>query len=125
MASCLSARVRATASGRTCPGARYPSPTAVPSAGEQDPRPGEFAQQRHRLPAEVRRRAGHLPQRLVTPSPSALRLREHLRSEAVAVHAAIICSGPRETAKTTAALAPDTDPVPTDDTETEHANDWR
>ena len=125
MASWLSGRVRATATYRTFPGARHPSPTAIASTDEHDPRPAEFAQPRHRLPAEARRRAGPLPQPLVTPSPSELPLREHLQSAAVAVRAPIVRSCPRETDKTATALAPDSDPVPTDDTETEQASDWR
>ena len=125
MASCLSAKVRATATGRTHPAVRHLSPTAVASADEQDSRPAESAQPRHRLPAAVRRRAGPLSQRLVTPSPSVLPLREHLRSEAVVVHAPIVRSDPSGTDKTATALPPGTDPVPTDQTQIEQANDWR
>ena len=125
MASCLSAKVRATATGRTHPAARHPSPTAVASADEQDSRPAESAQSRHRLPAEACRRAGPLSQRLVTPTASALPLREHLRSEAVAVHAPIVRSGSPGTHEIATAPPRGTDPVPTDEIETEQGNDWR
>ena len=126
MASRLRARVRATARGRICSGARHPSPTAVASADELDPPgPGKYSPPRHRLPADARRRSGSVLQRLATPSPSALRLRELLRSAAVAAQAPIVRSGPRETDMSTAVLASDTNRGPTDDTETEQANDWR
>ena len=125
MASRLSARLRATATGRTCQGARHPSPTAVASIDGQNPRPAKFFQPLHRLPAEAFRRSGPVLQRLATPSPSALPLRGLLRSAAVAAQAPIVRSDPRETDMSTAVLASDTNRGPTDDTETEQANDWR
>ena len=116
-ASCLDGRVRATATDRTCPGARYPSRTEVA--------PTEAPRSRRRLPAEARRRSGPRRERVVTPLPPALPLREHLRSQAVPVHSPIVRSDPSGTDKTATALPPGTDPVPTDQTQIEQANDWR
>ena len=112
--SCLDGRVRATATDRTCPGARYPSRTEVASADGQNRHPTEAPRSRRRLPAEARRRSGPRRERLVTASPPALPLREHLRSQAVPVHEPIVRSDPSGTDKTATACPPGTDPVPTD-----------
>ena len=124
-ASCLDGRVRATATDRTCPGARYPSRTEVAPADGQNRHPTEAPRSRHRLPAEARRRSGPRRERVVTPLPPALPLRDHLRSQAVPVHSPIVRSDPSGTDKTATAHPPGTDPVPTDQTQIEQADDWR
>ena len=121
--SCLDGRVRATATDRTCPGARFPSRTEVASADGQNRHPTEAPRSRRRLPAEARRRSGPRRERLVTASPPALPLREHLRSQTVPVHAPIVRSDPSGTDKTATACPPGTNPVPTDHTQIEQAND--
>ena len=74
---------------------------------------------------EARRRAGFQREQLVTPSPPAFPTREHLRAEAEHFHAPMVRSDLGETDKTVAVLARDTGLIPTDDTETEQANDWQ
>ena len=123
--SCQDGPVRATATGRTRPGAHYPSRTEVASADAQNRHPNEAPRSRRRLPEEARRRSGPRWERVVTPSPPALPLREHLRSEVVPVHAPIVRSDPTGTDKTATARPRGTDPVPTEHTQIEQANDWR
>ena len=104
--SCQDGSVRATATGRTCPEAGYPSCTEIASADAQNRHPTEAPWPHCRLPAEARHRSGPRRERLVTPSPPALPLREHLRSEAVRVHGPIVRSDPSGTDKTATARSP-------------------
>ena len=91
---------------------------------DKDHRPAEAPRSARCRPAEARRRAGSRRERLVTPSLPALPLREHLQSEAVAVHASNVDSRPPGTDKPISALPPGTDSVPTDHTQIEQENDW-